>query len=312
MKRAFGLIYKEENCTLGTTLGNEGDKKILKKEENKKIINIDELFLRGMESFSQCNYETAKKYFERSQFPPSYVMLGFLYSKSGDIGPIDKHRMSYWFDKAKEYSTFFGELKPDNCILSFCAGMYFQFVDKNIDLSVKYMQLSADQGYSCAQNKLGYCFDSGEGVEKDIGKAVEYYQLSAEQGYSRAQNNLGLCFEQGEGVDRDLTKAFHYYQLSADQGNSDAQCNLGYCYKNGIGVEKDLDKAIQYYQLSADRGNSTAQCYLGVCYENGEGVEKDIIKAMHFYQLSSDQGDQDCAQRNISRLVTYLSQSILL
>jgi len=106
-------------------------------------------------------------------------------------------------------------------------------------------------------------------------------------------------------------KAVEYYQLSADQGNSDAQCNLGYCYKNGIGVEKDLDKAIHYYQLSADRGNSTAQCYLGVCYENGEGVEPDIIKAMHLYRLSSDQGDQDCAERNITRIVKYLSQTIL-
>jgi len=313
MKRAFGLIYKEENGnTLGNAMSGKEEQKLIKKEEEKqKNIVIDELFLRGMESFSECRYETAKKFFERSHFPSSYVMLGFLYSKSGDIGPIDKNRMSYWFDKAKEYSTFFREQKPDSCILCFCAGMYFQFVEKNIDLSVKYMLLSADQGYSCAQNKLGYCFDSGEGVEKDLDKAVEYYQLSAEQGYSRAQNNLGLCFEQGEGVERDLMKAIEYYQLSADQGNSDAQCNLGYCYKNGIGVEKDLDKAIHYYQLSADRGNSTAQCYLGVCYENGEGVEPDIIKAMHLYRLSSDQGDQDCAERNITRIVKYLSQTIL-
>jgi TPR repeat protein len=34
--------------------------------------------------------------------------------------------------------------------------------------------------------------------------------MSAEKGFSSAQNNLGRCYEQGEGIDKDLKQAFKW------------------------------------------------------------------------------------------------------
>ena len=50
---------------------------------------------------------------------------------------------------------------------------------------------------SWGQNCLGVCYR----VQQNYEEAVKWYRLSAEQGYSYAQNNLGLMYENGEGVD---------------------------------------------------------------------------------------------------------------
>ena len=63
-------------------------------------------------------------------------------------------------------------------------------------------------------------------IEKNFAQAVHWYQLSADQGYSTAQNNLGRCFQNGIGVEKNFAQAFHWYQLSADQGYSWAQESL--------------------------------------------------------------------------------------
>jgi hypothetical protein len=50
--------------------------------------------------------------------------------------------------------------------------------------------LAADQGHPIAQNMLGLCYATGNGVIKNIFTAQEYYRLAAQQGLHIASSNL--------------------------------------------------------------------------------------------------------------------------
>src|ERR1700744_1239309 len=74
-------------------------------------------------------------------------------------------------------------------------------------------------------------------------RSLEWLIKSANQGYSDAQNHLGYMFLHGEYVTKDLKMAYEFIEKSAKQGNMRAQCTLGYMYLNGLGIVKDVEKA---------------------------------------------------------------------
>jgi len=261
-------------------------------------------FLKGMEYYSKTNYLDALRCFEqcsKDNYPPSFLMLGFIYSFSGLIGPKDETKKEYWYSLAKKYSDYFiGDQK--DLYLVFCNGFYFQEVLNNHKEACKYYEISGNQGNLLAQNNLGNCYYHGKGVTKDFNQAVKYFLMSADQGCSLAQNNLGYCYLEGNGVTKDFNQAVKYFLMSADQGCSLAQYNLGYCYLEGEGVTKDFNQAVKYFQMSADQGCSLAQYSLAECYFEGKGVTKDITQARKFAKLSTDQGNE-LAQKLLRKIL---------
>ena len=87
-------------------------------------------------------------------------------------------------------------------------------------------------------------------ILQSYSKAATWFRLSAKQGDSEAQYRLGMMYEQGDGVEKDLEKAVKLYRFAADQGHAMAQVNLGWMYINGHGVEEDLDEAAKWYRRS--------------------------------------------------------------
>ena len=81
-------------------------------------------------------------------------------------------------------------------------------------------------GVAAAQRSLGYLYHM-DVAELDMQASLTYYRLAAEQGDARAQYNLGVCLQNGESVDQDQQEAVKYYRLAAEQGDADAACNLG-------------------------------------------------------------------------------------
>ena len=179
-----------------------------------------------------------------------------------------------------------------------------QGVDKSYTEAVKIYRLAADQGNAAAQSNLGMCYYYGNGVAKDYTKAVKWYRLSADQGNAAAQNNLGDCYYYGNGVTKDYAEAVKWYWLAAEQGNAYAQNKLGWCYYYGNGVTKDYAEAVKWYRLSADQGDAVAQNQLGNCYYNGRGVDKSYAEAVKLYRLAADQGNA-AAQSNLGMCYYY-------
>jgi len=99
-------------------------------------------------------------------------------------------------------------------------------------------------------------------VTKDEDEAVKGYRKAADQGDAEAQNNLGVCYATGQGVAKDAAEAVKWYRKAADQGLAAAQYNLGVCYENGQGVPKDESEAVKWYRMASDQGNNFTACAL--------------------------------------------------
>ena len=115
-----------------------------------------------------------------------------------------------------------------------------------------------------------------DNTERDLDKAIEYLQKAADMGHDMAQNLLGVCFETGEGVEQNHEKAIELYTKASKQGNEYALYNLACYYEKGEGIEQDYEKTVELYTEAARRGYSKAQLCLGTLYYYADyGVEQD-------------------------------------
>jgi len=73
-----------------------------------------------------------------------------------------------------------------------------------------------------AKYNMAYMNEMGLGVKKNLKTAIDFYRLSANDGYSLAQNTLGNAYLKGIGVKKDIKTAIYYYKLAAKQKNKDA------------------------------------------------------------------------------------------
>jgi TPR repeat protein len=145
--------------------------------------------------------------------------------------------------------------------------------ERNRSLSLQMYQLSANQGYSVAQCRLGRCFTCGELFEG-----------------ARFRWAHWLCGNVGVGIEMGIDKGIRYYRQAAVQGDVVALCMLGDYFLDGQKVPKDVDEAIALYRVAALVGYSTAQYNLGYCYEHGCGnLRSDASQAIHWYSRSAGQ-----------------------
>jgi len=115
-------------------------------------------------------------------------------------------------------------------------------------------------------------------------QSAEFYRNAAENGHSFAQNNLGNCYKTGNGVEQDYQKAVYWYRKAAEKGLSEAQFNLAVCYADGMGVEQDINQAILWCSKAADKFYLSAYYNLGAYYEKiGE-----YIYAAYWYRKAVD------------------------
>jgi hypothetical protein len=75
----------------------------------------------------------------------------------------------------------------------------------------------------------------------------------AEQGSARAQTRLGFMFETGDGVPQNYAEAVYWYGRAAEQGDPDAQYLLGNCLNLGLGVPRSPILAYKWFNLAASR-----------------------------------------------------------
>jgi len=199
------------------------------------------------EALMHTNSTRGKQIFEeilskKPQFQGDFIARGIAYAKAGSH---------------KEACECFTKEQSKH-IAQFLMGES-QYRLKNFVEAARWYKLAADQGNSCAQNNLGYCYVKGEGVQKNFVEAFKYQKLSAENANSSGQNELGVLYYNGYGCSKNESEAIRWYTMSAEQGNSWGQNNLGYCYFHGIGVTKNLFDAFKWFQRSADQGNQASQ-----------------------------------------------------
>lgn len=184
-----------------------------------------------------------------------------------------------------------------------------EYLDKDSPLydpaeAVRWLLLSAEQGYEYAQYRLGKLYLNGDEIEQDIPQAEEWFEKASEQGNSYAKYSLAKMHLAGLAQMSDEHKAVRLARESADGGNGWAQYLLGkFCFR-GEHILKDIFEAERLLNSSANQNNSQAQYLLAKLYLCEDGIPKDAEKALHWLRESAKQENQ-YAQYQLGKMLLF-------
>lgn len=174
----------------------------------------------------------------------------------------------------------------------------------NPDEAVRWLLLSAAQGYEYAQYRLGKLYLLGNEIEQDFPKAESWLEKASDQGNSYAKYSLAKMHLAGLAAESDEHKAMRLLQESANDGNGWAQYLLGkFCFR-GEHTEKDVFEAERFLNASAEQKNSQAQYLLAKLYLCEDGIPKDAEKALHWLWESVRQKNQ-YAQYQLGKMLLF-------
>lgn len=167
--------------------------------------------------------------------------------------------------------------------------------------AVRWLELSADQGYEYAQYRLGKLYLAGTEVEQNIAYGLQRAWQAEQQNNDCAQYLLGKVYLKGELVEQDLRQAEVLFEKASAQGNSYAKYSLAKMHLAGQASVSDEHKAIRLLKESAERSNMWAQYLLGKFSFRGEHTEKNMAEAERLLEASALQKNSQ-AQYLLARL----------
>lgn len=158
-------------------------------------------------------------------------------------------------------------------------------VPRNNELSLKWLNKSAESGNSIGQEVLGDTLLNGRnGVEKNLPKAYELFMKASAKGNYYADNQLGFMHRYGIHVSKNLNEAFRYIQFAAGKGNPPAQAHLADLYRLGEGTPKNPDLAFQWALKSSEQKWPGGFNILGLLFRDGIGVRQDSERAISLFK----------------------------
>jgi TPR repeat protein len=162
-------------------------------------------------------------------------------------------------------------------------------ISKNYPEAYRWYKLSANQGFTKAQIKLGDVYIYGRNVQQDINEAYKWYLLAAEKNDAKAQEKIGKMYSGNRhwGFKANYDEALKWFLLAAQQGNKDAQFELGKLYENN---KNNYVEAIKWYKLASENDVEEAQLYLGYIYLN---KIKDLNEAKNWFKLAAKKSAYD-------------------
>ena len=140
--------------------------------------------------------------------------------------------------------------------------------------------------------EIGDCYYYGWGTEPDIEKSIQYWTLAAEQGSIYAMDRLGFTYLLGRDIAVDEEKALAFLR-QAFTLRYDRQDKKRYaCWRN-IPDRKEVFKKLRTLgrEVKDRKGNVDAQFCLGVAYYLGVGIRRDVEKMEKWIMRAVEQGD---------------------
>ena len=126
-------------------------------------------------------------------------------------------------------------------------------------------------------------------IENNIDKALEYFNQSITQGYQWSYGILGIIYREGLYVKEDFAKAIEYFEKAIEKGDDSMLCHLGVMYRDSIGVPKNTDKAIALFNSAIEKGKKEGYACLAHMYALGHGVKQDKEKARELFEKTEDE-----------------------
>ena len=264
-------------------------KNIAGKLKNSKL-QLNELMVKGIEAYEVKDYKTSFGCFSQA------VLLG-----DGNAAWLVGRQYYYGqgccqsYRRAAKYYKMAAAKKVKEAWYALATCFKFGLgVHRSNRNAIKYLILSADEGYSLAQEFLAKKHLASDEVEK----ACHYFTLAADNGSVDAQYYMFLLFKMGH-VPQDA--AVKYLKLGAENGMAKAQRCLGELYFYGdLGLPEDKTMAFDWCMKAAQQGDSEASYCAGLSYLNGDGVEANPKMAQHWLRVAARQNYSD-AQLDLAR-----------
>ena len=157
---------------------------------------------------------------------------------------------------------------------------------------IRWLTLSAMQGFDVAMYRLGKLYLQREVVEKNIGEALRWLWEADAKDNPYAQYQLGKIYLKGEDVAADCATAQRMFEKSVRQGNAYAMYSLAKMHLQGIAQHSDIRYAVHLLMEAAERGNQWAEYQLGKMYLYGQGVDKNYDLAVQLLTSSASKGNE--------------------
>ena len=182
--------------------------------------------------------------------------------------------------------------------------------------SAKWYRVAAEAGDAKAQYGLSRVYNKGQSTEKDTEECVKWLRLSAAQGYVPAQTDLWHKLEdmaykhtpltqkqiqkkklsKTDNVDTTLIwqqetlEMLKWSRQLADHGDTNAMNHQGYAYHEGKFVAKDEAAALKWHRMAAEAGDEWMQGLLWSLYSTGKAtyfdpVPVDEVEAMKWCRI---------------------------
>lgn len=132
--------------------------------------------------------------------------------------------------------------------------------------TIKSLTEKSDQNDAISQYILCDIYFGGEQSLEDQEKGIKYLTLSATNGFAPAQTTLGTMNSKGIGVQKDTAKALKWFRYAAAQKDPMGQIALGSRYLFGKGVNKNPELGLELFKTAANQGDPRAQIYLATIY----------------------------------------------
>lgn len=150
---------------------------------------------------------------------------------------------------------------------------------------------AAEAGDSFAHLRLGFMFETGEGVPQSYAEARQHYQTAVDAGLQPARLRLAICHLEGWGGPVDRAAFVRELRLAGEAGYVPAQRVLARVYLLGIGVPADRAESVRWLERAAAEQDPLAQYGLGRLSERAQrlALEPDLKLSRNWYELSAEQ-----------------------
>lgn len=163
--------------------------------------------------------------------------------------------------------------------------------DFDPDEAVRWLELSAEQGFDVAMYRLGKLYLQGDLIEKNIVQALYWLHKADEANNQYAQYLLGKLYLNGTEIKSDFTTAENMFIKASMQGSHYAKYSLAKMHLKGQVAFKDIAFAIRLLKEAAEQGNQWAEYQLGKMYLYGQDVDKNLELAVRYLSSSANKGN---------------------
>lgn len=152
--------------------------------------------------------------------------------------------------------------------------------------------------------------DAAAQTDEARAQAAELYIAAAAAGDTFAQLRLGYLYETGDGVPQDYALARQQYQAAVDGGLNAARVRLAMCHLEGWGGPADRPAFAREITRGAEGGDPLAQRILASMYFAGIAVAKNQAEGVRWLEKAARQGDAE-AQVDMGRSLEAVQRRVL-